>query len=98
GFNKPITLRHLMTHTAGFEDRALGQLFERDYERVRPLPVYLRQERPGRVREPGALPAYSNYGAALAGAALANVTGKTFEALAEERILYPLGLVRTTFR
>lgn len=98
GYDQPVTLRHLMTHTAGFEDRVLGQLFERDYDRVRPLNVYLRQERPRLVREPGALPAYSNYGAALAGAALSNVTGKTFEALAEEQIIAPLGLSRTTFR
>lgn len=98
GYDQPVTLRHLMTHTGGFEDRALGQLFERDYDRVRPLTVYLRQERPRRVREPGALPAYSNYGTALAGAAVSNVTGKTFEALAEQTIIHPLGLGRTTFR
>lgn len=98
GYDKPVTLRHLMTHTAGFEDRVLGQLFERDYDRVRPMSVYLRQERPRRVREPGVLPAYSNYGVGLAGAAVSNVTGKTFEALAEEQIIYPLGLTRTTFR
>jgi CubicO group peptidase (beta-lactamase class C family) len=98
GYDKPVTLRHLMTHTGGFEDRVLGQLFERDVERVRPMLVYLRQERPRRVREPGALPAYSNYGVGLAGAAVSNVTGKTFEALAEEQIIHPLGLSRTTFR
>lgn len=98
GYDHPVTLRHLMTHTAGFEDRVLGQLFERDYDRVRPLALYLRQERPHRVREPGALPAYSNYGAALAGAAVSNVTGKTFEALAEQEIINPLGLRHTTFR
>lgn len=98
GFNEPVRLRHLMTHTGGFEDRALGQLFERDYGRVRPLQVYLRQERPQRVRAPGAEVAYSNYGAALAGMAVSNVTGKTFEALAEDEIIHPLHLARTTFR
>ncbi len=98
GFHKAITLRHLMTHTSGFEDRALGQIFERDYGRVRPLLVYLRQERPRRVRDPGTAPSYSNYGAALAGEAVSNVTGKTFEALAEEQIINPLGLKHTTFR
>ncbi len=98
GFDQPVTLRHLMSHTPGFEDRALGHLFERDYDRVRPLLTYLRQERPQRVRAPGTLPSYSNYGAALAGAAVSNVTGKTFEALAEQEIINPLGLTRTTFR
>ncbi|WP_421738637.1 serine hydrolase domain-containing protein [Caulobacter sp.] len=94
----PILLRHLMTHTPGFEDRALGQLFERDWKRVRPLNEYLRQERPRRVREPGALPAYSNYGVALAGAALANVTGKPFEQLVADEIIFPAGMTHTTFR
>ena len=94
----PVQLRHLMTHTAGFEDRAMGQLFEQDWRRVRPLNDYLRQERPRRVREPGTLPAYSNYGVALAGAAVANVTGKAFEQLIAEEILFPAGMTRTTFR
>ncbi|MDI1365866.1 MAG: serine hydrolase [bacterium] len=94
----PVRLRDLMTHTAGFEDRAMGQLFERDWRRVRPLNEYLRQERPKRVREPGALPAYSNYGAALAGAAVSNVTGKPFEQLMADEILFPAGMTHTTFR
>ncbi|WP_419317638.1 serine hydrolase domain-containing protein [Caulobacter sp. ErkDOM-E] len=94
----PVLLRHLMTHTPGFEDRALGQLFEQDWKRVRPLNEYLRQERPRRVREPGALPAYSNYGVALAGAAVANVTGKPFEQLVAEEIIFPAGMTHTTFR
>ncbi|MBA3810742.1 MAG: beta-lactamase family protein [Caulobacteraceae bacterium] len=98
GYKQPIRVRDLMNHTPGFEDRALGQLFERDYRRVRPLEVYLRQERPRRVREPEALVSYSNYGAALAGAAVAEVTGKPFETLVETDITGPLGLARTTFR
>lgn len=99
GKNKaPVRLRDLLTHTPGFEDRALGQLFEQDWKRVRPLNEYLRQERPRRVREPGALPSYSNYGAALAGAAVANVTGKPFEQLVADEIIFPAGMTHTTFR
>ena len=98
GKKTQVRLRDLMTHTAGFEDRALGQLFERDPNRVRPLTDYLRQERPRRVREPGLMPSYSNYGAALAGAAVSNVTGKPFEQLVSEEIILPAGMTRTTFR
>ncbi|MCP5916010.1 serine hydrolase, partial [Klebsiella pneumoniae] len=58
GKKTQVRLRDLMTHTGGFEDRALGQLFERDPNRVRNLADYLRQERPRRVREPGLLPSY----------------------------------------
>jgi CubicO group peptidase (beta-lactamase class C family) len=98
GKKTPVRLRDLMTHTAGFEDRALGQLFERDARRERPLDLYLRQERPNRVREPGLLPAYSNYGAGLAGAALANVTGQPFEKVVADQVILPAGLTHTTFR
>ena len=54
GYDQPVRVANLMDHSAGFEDRALGQLFERDYDRVRPLDLYLRQERPKRVHAPGA--------------------------------------------
>lgn len=98
GKKTQVRLKDLMTHTSGFEDRALGQLFERDPNRVRTLNDYLRQERPRRVREPGLLPSYSNYGAALAGAALSNVVGKPYEQLISEEIILPAGMGHTTFR
>lgn len=98
GFDRPVRVIDLMSHSPGFEDRALGQLFERDPDRVRPLLVYLRQERPRRVREPATAPAYSNYGAGLAGAAASWVSGKPFERLIESEITGPLGMTHTTFR
>ena len=98
GYDRPVRVIDLMAHTPGFEDRALGQLFERDPARVRPLDVYLRQERPRRVFEAGGVPAYSNYGANLAGAAIAYVTQKPYETIIESGITGPLGMSRTTFR
>jgi CubicO group peptidase (beta-lactamase class C family) len=98
GFDQPVRVQNLMDHSAGFEDRVLGQLFERNYERVRPLDVYLRQERPRRVHAPGAISSYSNYGAALAGEAASYTSGKPYERLVEDEILNPLGMAHTTFR
>ena len=98
GFRTPVRVTNLMDHSPGFEDRMLGHLFERNYDRVRPLAEYLRQERPRRVAAPGAASSYSNYGAALAGEMLAYVTGKPFETLIEDEILRPLAMSRTTFR
>jgi CubicO group peptidase (beta-lactamase class C family) len=98
GFDQPVRVQNLMDHSAGFEDRALGQLFERDFERVRPLDIYLRQERPRRVHAPGVLSSYSNFGAALAGEAAAYTSGKPYERLVEDEILTPLGMGHTTFR
>lgn len=96
--DQPIRMIHLMDHSPGFEDRTLGQLFERRFERVRPMDEYLRQERPRRVRAPGQFPTYSNYGVGLAGAALVYATDQPFERLVETRITGPLGMNRTTFR
>ena len=98
GYLRQVLLRDLMTHSAGFENRMLGRLFEVKPNRVRPLDTYLRQERPRRVRAPGVMPEYSNYGAGLAGAAVAQVGGKPFMDLAEAEIFQPLGLAHTTFR
>ena len=98
GKSRNVTVANLMDHTPGFEDRALGQLFENDPRRVRPLDLYLRQERPDQVRAAGGLSTYSNYGAALGGAAAAFVGGRTFERRVEDEITGPLGMGHTTFR
>jgi CubicO group peptidase (beta-lactamase class C family) len=95
---REVTVRHLMDHSPGFEDRMLGHLFENNPRRVRPLELYIRQERPDRARAPGILSSYSNYGTALAGAAVTFGRDKTFERLAEEEIFVPLGMNFTTFR
>lgn len=98
GFTQPIQVAHLLDHSPGFEDRVLGQLMERNFDRERPMAQYLRQERPRRVREPGQFPTYSNYGVGLAGQALVYVSGRPFEELVEQKITGPLGMSRTTFR
>jgi CubicO group peptidase (beta-lactamase class C family) len=98
GFKRPILVRDLPTHTPGFEDRTLGQLFEENPRRIRPLADYLREERPRRVREAGSLPTYSNYGAGLAGEAISWVNGKPYQDIVEAEIIRPLGLSHTTFR
>lgn len=98
GYETPVTVRNLMEHAAGFEDRALGQLMERYPGRERSLVDYLRQERPRRIAAPGVMASYSNYGAALAGAAVSYTSGRPFERLVEDDIFTPLGLGHTTFR
>ena len=97
GFQKPILVRHLMTHTAGFEDSTEG-LFVHDPTKLMTLDQSLAAYRVHRVREPGTLAVYSNYGAALAGALVAHVAGETWQDYAERRILRPLGLATATYR
>jgi CubicO group peptidase (beta-lactamase class C family) len=98
GFRRPIYVRDLMTHTAGFEDRSLGQLFEDEPARVRPLADYLREERPRRVREPGVVSVYSNYGAMLAGEAVAYVDGHPYQDLIDAEIIGPLVMAHSSAR
>ena len=98
GFAQPVRLRDLMSQGAGFEERRFGQIVETDPNLIRPLETYLEQERPRRIRPPGQFATYTAYDAALAGEALAQVTGTTPQALTETEILQPLGLNRTTLR
>jgi CubicO group peptidase (beta-lactamase class C family) len=98
GFAEPIRIRHLMTHAPGFDDLMLGHVFETAARNVRPLAVYLQEERPRRVREPGRVSSYSNYGVAPAGAALEQITGREWQQIVEDTIVTPLGMRYTSAR
>lgn len=97
-FDAPVTLEHILTHTAGFEDGAIGYLFADDPEKLRPFGEVLAQYQPARVRAPGKVASYSNWAASLAGLIVQNVSGMPFEAYVEEEIFAPLGMLNSTFR
>ncbi len=94
-FGKPITLRALMTHTAGFEDTVRG-MWAKEGEPL-DLRDYLVHHVPARLWAPGTVVAYSNYGAALAGYIVQRVSGEPFDAYAQAHVLAPLGMAHTTF-
>ena len=94
---QPIKLRHLMTHTAGFEESLLDLLVDR-VEDVKPLGEALKHSIPARIYPPGTVPAYSNYGAALAGYIVSRASGVPFEQYIEERIFKPLRMEHSSFR
>jgi len=96
-FEQPITLRHLLTHTPGFEDNVIG-LLAHTAEEVGPLAAALRAQMPARVRPPGVIASYSNYGAALGGYAVECRSGMRWEDYIEQRILKPLGMEHTLIR
>jgi CubicO group peptidase (beta-lactamase class C family) len=96
-FGKPITLANLMTHTAGFEDTPTG-IYVNSAEDLKPLAAYMKEDVPARIYPPGEIPAYSNYGTALAGYIVEEVAGVPFEKYVEENIFAPLGMARSTFR
>ena len=96
---KPLTLRDLMDHSAGYADTSLGHLFTLDQTRITSTDSYFRQHTPRRVRDPGQFSTYSNFGAALAARALVE-TGKAKDvpSLVEARIFTPLGMDHSTLR
>lgn len=97
-YSRPITLKNLMSHTAGFEDLAIGgRVFVRSSTDIMPLDEYLKKEMPARVRPPGELTAYSNYGSDLAAYIVEQVSGMPFDKYVEQNILLPLDMNNTTF-
>jgi CubicO group peptidase (beta-lactamase class C family) len=99
-FEAPITIRHLLTHTAGFDDRMLGTSASRTRPTdVIPLRDFLTsRDAAPRVRPPGQLISYSNHGAALAGYVVERVSGMAYEDYIDQNIHRPLGMTRSTFR
>jgi CubicO group peptidase (beta-lactamase class C family) len=96
-FSEPITLRHLMTHTPGFEDSSVG-LFVTGPRQVGTLVETLAANVPRRVVPPGSLISYSNYGAALAAHVVSQVTGVSWDDYAQTHILDPLDMTGATTR
>ncbi|WP_417317784.1 serine hydrolase domain-containing protein [Emcibacter sp.] len=94
---QPVTLRHIMTHTAGFEDGSLGYLIVDDPAKIMPLADSLAMYQPERVKAPGEIVAYSNWGTALAGLIVENVSGLEFNAYIQKYIFDVLGMSRSTF-
>lgn len=96
-FEQPITMRHVMTHTAGFEDGAVGYLIIDDPERIIPLDESMKRYEPKRVNPPGAQTAYSNYATAIAGLIVANISGLSFQDYIQQNIFDPLGMQHSSF-
>ena len=94
-FAAPITLRHLMTHTAGFEDRSYD-LVSPSADSLLPIGSWLKTHLPAQIWAPGELIAYSNYGATLAGYILELVSGMPYGSYIERYLLEPLGMHHTS--
>jgi CubicO group peptidase (beta-lactamase class C family) len=94
---QPITMRQIMTHTAGFEEANKG-LITYDAKDVVPIGAYLKRYVPPRVYDPGTTPAYSNWATTLAGYVVERVSGMTFDDYVDQRIFRPLDMKTATFR
>jgi CubicO group peptidase (beta-lactamase class C family) len=96
-YGRPITLRDLMTHSAGFED-TITDLFVARPSQLFPLRQYLIRRMPPLIYPPGQVVAYSNYGATLAGYIVQRVSGEPFDEYVMRHILQPLAMSDATFQ
>ena len=96
-YTEPITLKDILTHTPGFEDRVL-HLFVKDETGLKPLGELLKNDLPNRVRPAGDIASYSNHATALAGYIVELVSGMPWADYVETNIIKPLGLEHTSIR
>ncbi len=93
---KPVTLRNIMTHTAGFEEAIRGLISAK--ETAAPLGEVLKRWTPNRIFAPGTTPAYSNYATALAGYIVERTSGMSFDDYIDRNIFGRLGMAHSSFR
>ncbi len=94
-FGKPITMRDLMTHTAGFEETGAGIEFPVPGHLVT-LRQYLINHMPARIFPPGKIAAYSNYGGALAGYIVQRLSGESYDDYVADHIFKPLDMMHSS--
>jgi CubicO group peptidase (beta-lactamase class C family) len=95
----PVTVIHLLQHTAGFDDMHFNETYNREDPPDLPLANVLARNPASRtVRwRPGTRMSYSNPGYGVAAYVLEKVTGRTYDDVIGERIFAPLGMRTSSF-
>lgn len=88
-YETPISILDLMNHRAGFEE-SFFKIQTSKEEDIVSLEEYLRTIQPEQVFEPGAVVAYSNWGAALAAYIVERISGIPYWQYVHENIFVPL--------
>lgn len=93
---RPITIRDLLTHSGGFEDRWIGTeaqdaLEELSFSRA------LKKMAPRRIIPPGEVYSYSNFGLALVGSAIEGSARRSFHSTVKKNVLGPLKMTKSGF-
>ena len=96
----PVTVRHLLDHTAGLDDARLWQVFSEDAQPDLPLSAAVPDRSSGlEIRsQPGRQFAYSNMGYTLLGMIIEAVSGERYEAYLDANLLAPLQMSDSTFQ
>jgi CubicO group peptidase (beta-lactamase class C family) len=89
---QPVTIRELLSHTAGFTDYPKNFDFRKDYMEAQLLKIV---EGIPLAFPPGTKWSYSNLGYLTLGILIHQVTGKFYGDFLQERIFQPLGMTTT---
>src|SRR2546421_9058172 len=84
-----------MTHPPGFEEEIKDSERSKP-DQLTPLRQFVADHIPHQIFPPGTIPAYSNYGADLAGYIVQRVSGQPYEDYLQENIFKPLGMAHVT--
>ena len=92
-FTAPVTVSHLMTHTAGLDQLGLARNFDRPEDRPSLRTFLARDLR--RIRPPGRESCYDTYGTSLLGFVLESVFDSPYAECMENLVFKPLGMTRS---
>jgi CubicO group peptidase (beta-lactamase class C family) len=95
-YDEPVTLRDILTHSAGFEDWVVG-LFGDEAGDLRPLAEILSEQMPARVRPPGDVSSYSNHATGMAALIVEQAAGIPWDEYVQRRLLDPLEMEYFSF-
>ncbi len=91
----PVTFRHLLTHTGGFDQLGYNRHAERGSNVVR-LETFLSNNLVAQ-RPPGQISTYDTYGMSLAGLLIEKLSGLRYEDYIVQRVFRPLGMASSGF-
>lgn len=98
--SNPITIRHLLDHTAGISDLALWQFLSTSSKPNTPL-IKAFQKNKNLLdvhTKPGTLFSYSNMGFTILGMVIESATSQKYEVYLDENLLIPLGMENSSFQ
>ena len=101
-YGKPLTIRHMLSHTSGLRDWGSVESIAgwprttREYTHAHVLEIVSKQR--SLNFDPGTKWSYSNTGFNLAAIIVSRVSGMSFAEFSKERIFAPLGMTHTSWR
>jgi CubicO group peptidase (beta-lactamase class C family) len=101
-YGKPLTIRHMLSHTSGLRDWGSVEGIAgwprttREYTHAHVLDIVSRQK--ALNFDPGTRWSYSNTGFNLAAVIVSRVSNMTFAEFSKQRIFTPLGMTHTSWR